>query len=131
MLNNVVVAGRLVKDPELKYTSSGDAVCNFSIAVQRDYKDKTTGEYEADFFNCVSWRQTAEMIANYLKKGAFISIIGKLESRYYEANDGKRVYLTEINVNQFHFLDKKENSDTSEQQNKQQFNRYSAANNRR
>jgi single-strand DNA-binding protein len=110
MLNNVVLAGRLTKDPELRFTPEGTPVGNFTIAVQRDYKDKNTGEYEADFFNCVAWRDTAQTIADYLKKGSFISIIGKLETRYFEAQDGKRVYLTEINVNMFHFLEKKESS---------------------
>jgi single-strand DNA-binding protein len=110
MLNNVVLAGRLTKDPELRFTPNGTPVSNFTIAVQRDYKNESTGEYEADFFNCVAWRETGERIGNMLKKGSFISVIGKLETRNYEAQDGKRVYVTEINVNMFHFLEKKESS---------------------
>jgi single-strand DNA-binding protein len=110
MLNNVVLAGRLTKDPELKYTPNGVPVASFSLAVQRDYKNQQTGEYEADFFNCVAWRETAELMANSLKKGSFISVIGKLETRNFEGSDGKRVYMTEVNVNLFHYLEKKESS---------------------
>lgn len=109
MLNNVVLAGRLTKDPDLRFTPSGVPVANFTIAVQRDYKNEQ-GEYDADFFNCVAWRDTGERIGNLLKKGSFISVIGKLENRNFEGQDGKKVYVTEVNVNMFHFLEKKETS---------------------
>jgi single-strand DNA-binding protein len=107
MLNSVTLAGRLTKDPELKYTASGVAVVTFTLATDRDYK--VNEEYPTDFLNCVAWRQTAETIANFLKKGSFIAIEGTLESRTYES-DNRRVYVTEVNVQQFHFLEKKESS---------------------
>jgi single-strand DNA-binding protein len=109
MLNCVTLVGRLTKDPDLKYTQNGTPVANFTLAVQRDYKNDQ-GEYEADFIQCVAWRGPAEIIADLLKKGSFISIAGKIETRNYEGQDGKRVYVTEINVQNFHFLEKRESS---------------------
>lgn len=104
-LNNVNLEGRLVKDIELKYTPSGTAVANFTLAVARDYKDEQTGERPADFLNCVVWRGRAETMANHLRKGDRIIVSARAESRNFEGQDGKTVWVTEFNVQEFYFVE--------------------------
>ena len=104
MINNVVLVGRLTRDPELKYTTSNIAVASFSLAVNRNFKD-ANGEREADFINCVIWRQSAESLANWAKKGALIGITGRIQTRSYENQQGQRVYVTEVVAENFQMLE--------------------------
>lgn len=104
MINNVVLVGRTTKDPELRYTPSNVAVATFSLAVNRTFKD-ANGEREADFINCVIWRQQAENLANWAKKGALIGITGRIQTRSYENQQGQRVYVTEVVAENFQMLE--------------------------
>ena len=104
MINNVVLVGRLVRDPELRYTPSNQAVATFSLAVNRNFKSQN-GEREADFINCVIWRQQAENLANWAKKGALIGITGRIQTRNYENQQGQRVYVTEVVAENFQLLE--------------------------
>ena len=94
-MNKCVLIGRITKDPEIKYTPSGVAVVPFVIAVDRDYKDDT-GNTPTDFISCVAWRQQAEFIANYIKKGYMIAISGSLQVRTYQAQNGDNRLVTEV-----------------------------------
>lgn len=104
MINNVVLVGRLTRDPELKYTGNNIAVASFSLAVNRNFKD-ANGEREADFINCVIWRQQAENLANWAKKGVLIGITGRIQTRSYENQQGQRVYVTEVVAENFQMLE--------------------------
>ena len=95
MINNVVLVGRMTRDAELRYTPSNVAVATFSLAVNRNFKG-ANGERETDFINCVIWRQQAENLANWAKKGALIGITGRIQTRNYENQQGQRVYVTEV-----------------------------------
>lgn len=103
MLNRVILIGRLTKDPELRYTPAGVAVCQFTLAVDRPFtKD---GEREADFIPVVTWRQLAETCANYLRKGRLTAVEGRIQVRNYENSEGKRVYVTEVIADNVRFLE--------------------------
>ncbi len=104
MLNRVVLVGRLTRDPDLRYTASGVAVANFTIAANRPFRNQQ-GEQEADFINCVVWRKTAENLANYMKKGNMIGVDGRIQTRSYEGQDGKMVYVTEVMAENIQFLE--------------------------
>lgn len=104
MLNSVCLVGRLTRDPELRYTPSNIAVATFSLAVNRNFKD-ANGERETDFINCVIWRQQAENLANWAKKGALIGITGRIQTRSYENQQGQRVYVTEVVAENFQMLE--------------------------
>ncbi|MCI2552254.1 single-stranded DNA-binding protein, partial [Listeria monocytogenes] len=108
MMNRVVLVGRLTKDPELRYTPAGVAVATFTLAVNRPFKNGQ-GEQEADFIQCVVWRKPAENVANFLKKGSLAGVDGRVQTRNYEGNDGKRVYVTEIVAESVQFLESKQN----------------------
>ncbi|HAB9894424.1 TPA_asm: single-stranded DNA-binding protein [Listeria monocytogenes] len=108
MMNRVVLVGRLTKDPDLRYTPAGAAVATFTLAVNRPFKN-AQGEQEADFINCVVWRKPAENVANFLKKGSMAGVDGRVQTRNYEGNDGKRVYVTEIVAESVQFLESKQN----------------------
>ena len=95
MMNRVVLVGRLTKDPELRYTPAGAAVATFTLAVNRTFTNQQ-GVREADFVNCVVWRKAAENVANFLKKGSLAGVDGRLQTRNYEANDCRLVYVTEV-----------------------------------
>jgi len=95
MINRVVLMGRLVADPELKTTASGVSVTTFRIAVDRSYV-KSGEERQADFFDIVAWRYTAEFICKHFRKGSLIAIDGQLQSRTYQANDGSKRYVVEV-----------------------------------
>ena len=106
-MNKWMGVGRLAKDPELKYTS-GDkpvAVCTFSVATNRDYKDKD-GNYPADFHRCVAWGKTAEFVTEYLGKGRLVSIEAEVQNRSFEGEDGKMVYMTEMRVDKIKSLER-------------------------
>ncbi|MHC5269305.1 single-stranded DNA-binding protein [Enterococcus sp. LJL98] len=104
MINNVVLVGRLTKDPDLRYTSSGTAVATFTLAVNRNFASQS-GEREADFINCVIWRKSAETLANYAKKGTLLGVTGRIQTRNYENQQGQRVYVTEIVAENFQLLE--------------------------
>ncbi|MFC4653189.1 single-stranded DNA-binding protein [Lactococcus nasutitermitis] len=104
MINNVVLVGRVVRDPELRYTPSNVAVATFTVAVNRRFKN-AQGEREADFINCVIWRQGAENLANWAKKGALVGVTGSIQVRNYENQQGQRVYVTEVLVDNFQMLE--------------------------
>ncbi|MBT0951473.1 single-stranded DNA-binding protein [Streptococcus infantis] len=109
MINNVVLVGRLTRDPELRYTPSNVTVATFSLAVNRNFKNQA-GDYEADFISCIMWRQQAENFANWLKKGALVGITGRIQTRSYDNQQGQRVYVTEVVAESFQILEKKDNS---------------------
>ncbi|HAA9000834.1 TPA_asm: single-stranded DNA-binding protein [Listeria monocytogenes] len=109
MMNRVVLVGRLTKDPDLRYTPAGVAVATFTLAVNRTFTNQQ-GEREADFINCVVWRKPAENVANFLKKGSLAGVDGRVQTRNYEGNDGKRVYVTEIVAESVQFLEPKQNA---------------------
>ena len=104
MLNNVVLVGRMTKDAELRYTPQNQAVATFTLAVNRNFKN-ANGEREADFINCVIWRQQAENLANWAKKGVLIGITGRIQTRSYENQQGQRVYVTEVIADNFQLLE--------------------------
>ncbi|MGG3999298.1 single-stranded DNA-binding protein [Anoxybacillus kestanbolensis] len=104
MINRVILVGRLTKDPELRYTPNGVAVATFTLAVNRTYTNQQ-GEREADFINCIVWRRQAENVANYLKKGSLAGVEGRIQTRSYENQEGKRVYVTEVVADSVQFLD--------------------------
>ena len=105
MINNVVLLGRLTRDVELRYTPSNQAVATFTLAVNRNFKNQSTGEREADFINCVMWRQQAENLANWTKKGHLIGITGRIQTRSYDNQQGQRVYVTEVVAESFQLLE--------------------------
>lgn len=96
MVNNVVIMGRLVRDPELRQLDNGTSVTSFSVAVDRNYVDKTTNERQADFLNVVAWRQTAEFVCKYFHQGDMIALEGSLQSRKYTDKDGNNRTAIEI-----------------------------------
>ena len=106
MLNRVVLVGRLTRDPDLRYTPSGVAVANFTLAVNRPFTNQQ-GNREADFINCVVWRRPAENLANYMKKGSQVGVDGRLQTRTYEGQDGKTVFVTEVVADSVQFLEPK------------------------
>ena len=105
-MNKALLIGRLTRDPELRSTSTGRNVCQFSIAVNRNFTN-ANGEREADFINCVVWDKQAENLVKYQKRGNQIAVDGRIQTRNYEDKDGKRVYVTEILANSISFLDSK------------------------
>ncbi len=109
MMNRVVLVGRLTKDPDLRYTANGIAVATFTLAVDRGFTN-AQGERETDFINCVVWRKPAENVANYLKKGRLAGVDGRVQTRNYEGQDGKRVYVTEVLAESVQFLEPKGSS---------------------
>lgn len=115
MLNSVVLVGRLTKDPELRYTPSNQAVTTFSLAVNRPFKNQN-GEREADFINCVIWRQQAENLANWAKKGALIGITGRIQTRSYENQQGQRVYVTKVVADGFQLLESRKDREGGQSQ---------------
>ena len=95
MLNKVSLVGRLTRDVELRYLGNGTPVANFTLAVNRTFKNKS-GEREADFINIVVWRKQAENCANYIGKGSLVAVSGRLQSRSYDTAEGQRRYVTEV-----------------------------------
>lgn len=115
MINNVVLVGRLTKDPDLRYTSSGSAVATFTLAVSRSFTNQS-GDREADFINCVIWRKPAETLANYTRKGSLIGVVGRIQTRNYENQQGQRVYVTEVVCDNFQMLESKNANDQRKQE---------------
>lgn len=113
MINRAVLLGRLVRDPDLRYTSSGIAVVSFTLAVDR--KKNKDGEKEVDFIPVVAWRQLAELCANYLKKGQQAAVDGRIQVRKYDNTEGRKVYVTEIVADNVQFLSGGQSQGKSEQ----------------
>lgn len=109
MINRAVITGRLTKKPDLKYTQSGIAVTQFTVAVNRAFKD-SNGERQADFINCVMWRKAAENFTKYVDKGSLVGLDGRIQTRTYENKEGTTVYVTELVADQFTFLESKKDS---------------------
>lgn len=114
MINNVVLVGRLVRNVDLKYTNSGRAATNFTLAVNRDFKNEQ-GVNEADFISCAAFGKQAENMARFLGKGSLISVEGRISTRSYQAKDGKTVYVTEVITSKIGFLESKKQGNTSQQ----------------
>ncbi len=106
MINNVVLVGRLTRDPEVRYTQSGIAVCSFSLAVERNYRS-ASGEKETDFINCTAWRKPGELIGQYTSKGSLLGVQGSLQMRKYQDKDGNTRTVYDVVVENFQFLDSK------------------------
>lgn len=106
MINRTILVGRLTKDPELRYTPNGVAVCQFNLAVNRPFTNQK-GDREADFIQVVVWRKPAENAASYLSKGSLAGVDGRIQTRNYENNQGQRVYVTEVVADSVQFLDSK------------------------
>lgn len=116
MINNVTLVGRMTRDAELRYTPQNQAVATFTLAVNRNFKN-ANGDREADFINCVIWRQQAENLANWAKKGTLIGITGRIQTRSYENQQGQRVYVTEVVAETFQLLEsQKERSNQGQPQ---------------
>lgn len=98
--------GRMTRDAELRYTGSGTAVASFSIAVERTFTN-AQGERETDFINCVAWRKTAEIISNFTRKGSLVGVTGRIQTRNYTNNEGRKVYITEVVCENFQMLEPK------------------------
>lgn len=126
MLNKVILQGRLVADPELKYTQSGKAVMSFRLVCNRSYKSNDPNAPKADFVNIVAWRQTAEFISRYFPKGQMILIEGCLQVRSYQDNNGQNRYVTEVVAESVYFCgSRQDNAGNNRQRNSpQQTNGY-------
>ena len=111
MLNRIIIMGRLVADPELRTTPTGTPVATVRLAVDRDFKDKQTGERETDFINVVAWRQTAEFISRYFTKGRMAVVEGRLQIRPYTDRDGNKRTAAEVVAENFYFGDSRRDGD--------------------
>ena len=109
-MNNANLVGRLTRPVDLRYTQAGIAYGSFTLAVTRKYKNKD-GEREADFINCVIWKKGAELLANYTQKGSLIGVSGPIQTRSYDNQQGQRVYVTEVLVENFDFLESAKKDD--------------------
>lgn len=107
LLNKIIIMGRMVRDPELRHTQSGTAVASFTLAVDRDFKDKATGERAVDFIDCTAWRGTAEFVSRYLTKGRMAVVEGRLQIRRWEDKDGNKRYSPEVVAESVYFADSK------------------------
>lgn len=110
-MNKVILMGRLTKDIEMRQTPNGVSLARFSIAVTRRFKN-SNGEYDADFINCIAWRKTGEFIARYFQKGSMIAVVGSIQTRSWDGNDGKKQYATEVIVDEAYFTGSKSESST-------------------
>lgn len=125
MLNRINIMGRLTKDPELRRTGSGTAVASFTIACDRDFSNKESGEKETDFIDCVAWRSTAEFLEKYFSKGRMIVVSGRLQKRNYTDKDGNKRYATEVVADSVYFGDsKKEDAQSAPQGGYPQYGGY-------
>ncbi len=109
-MNKVILIGNLTKDPEITTTNSGVSVCRFTLAVQRKFRNEN-GEYEADFLNIVVWRELAELTHKYLSKGKKVAVVGRIQTRSYDASDGTKRYSTDIVADEVEFISAKGSDD--------------------
>ena len=110
MLNSVILIGRLVRDPDMRYTATGKGVCGFTLAVDRPFANQD-GEREADFLDVVAWGKLAETCANHLSKGRLVAVRGRLQVRSYETQDGQRRRVAEVVADDVRFLDRAPGAD--------------------
>lgn len=103
MINKAILMGRLTRDPELRHTGTGTPVCSFSIAIDNGYGENR----QTDFINCVAWNKTAEFVCNYFSKGKMIIVIGRISTRSWEGQDGKKNYATEVVASEVSFGESK------------------------
>ena len=113
-MNKVVLVGRLTKDPEIKLTTNQTQYCNFTLAVDRKFKD-ASGNRQTDFINCVAWKTTAVFIQKYFKKGNRIGIAGSIQTRNYEDQNGQKQYITEVIADEAEFVESASKGETTEQ----------------
>ena len=106
-MNKAILIGRLTRDPEVRYTSSNRAVCQFTVAIDRPFTNQQTGQREADFINVVVWDKRAENVGKYMSKGRLVAVEGRIQTRNYENNEGRRVYVTEVVAENVQFLESK------------------------
>ncbi|MCI6265231.1 MAG: single-stranded DNA-binding protein [Erysipelotrichaceae bacterium] len=104
-MNKAILIGRLTRDPELRYTSSNRAVCQFTVAIDRPFTNQASGQREADFINVVAWDKTGENVGKYMTKGRLIAVEGRIQTRNYENNEGRKVYVTEVIASNVQFLE--------------------------
>ena len=107
MINKAILMGRLTRDPELRHTGSGTPVCSFSVAIDNGYGDNRS----TDFINCVAWDKTAEFVEKYFTKGRMIIVIGRIQTRTWEGQDGKKNYATEVVASEVSFGESKRNAE--------------------
>ena len=110
-MNKVILMGRLTKDVEMRQTPNGVSLARFSIAVTRRFKN-SNGEYDADFINCIAWRKTGEFIARYFQKGSMMAVVGSIQTRSWDGNDGKKQYAAEVIVDEAYFTGSKSENST-------------------
>ena len=113
MLNSISIMGRLTRDPELRKTQTGTAVASFTLACDRDFKDKTTGERETDFIDVVAWRSTAEFVSKYFTKGRMAVVSGRLQMRDWTDKEGNKRRSAEVLADQVYFADSKKDDSGS------------------
>ena len=131
MINRAVLTGRLTKDPELRTTQSGLSVAAFNLAVDRQYSN-SQGKRDTDFISCVIWRKAAENFCNFTSKGSLVGIDGRIQTRNYDGKDGKKVYVTEVVVDNFALLESKkdrQNNNNGSYANNSNNGNYSKSNN--
>lgn len=114
MINNVVLVGRLTRDLELRYTTSNKAAVNFTLAVNRNFKNEK-GELTADFIGCTAYGKQAENMARFLNKGSLIGVEGRISTRNFQEKDGKTVYITEVIADKVNFLESKKQGNNNQQ----------------
>lgn len=112
-MNKWCGVGRLTKDPEIKMTSNQTKFCQFTLAVDRRFKD-ANGQRQADFINCLAWRQTAEFIVKYFKKGNKIGVVGSIQTRSYDDQNGQKRFITEVVVDEAEFVESTNKADDTE-----------------
>ena len=110
-MNKSILMGRLTKDPEMRYTTSNTAICNFTLAVDRKFS-KAGEEKQTDFINIVSFGKTAEICEKWFYKGRQVAVVGRIQTRSWDGKDGKRQYATEVVAEETYFADSKKNEDT-------------------
>lgn len=113
MLNRIILMGRLTRDPELRHTQTGTAVASFSLAVDRDFKDRNTGEKATDFIDIVAWRQTAEFVSRYFTKGRMAVVEGRLQIRDWTDKEGGKRRSAEVIADNVYFGDSKRDAEAS------------------
>lgn len=111
MLNKIFLQGRMVADPELRHTPSGVAIASFRLAVDRDFKDRDTGEKKADFINVVAWRQTGEFVSRFFSKGRMAIVEGRLQIRDYTDRDGNKRTVAEVVADNVYFGDSRKDAE--------------------
>jgi len=111
MLNKIFLQGRLVADPELRHTPNGVAIASFRLAVDRDFKDRETGEKKADFINVVAWRQTGEFVSRFFNKGRMAIVEGRLQLRDYTDRDGNKRTIAEVVADNVYFGDSRKEAE--------------------